>query len=285
MSAAGAGMPAAADGSIRMALGLCYDGRGWRGWQTQPGGRTLQDTLEAALARFLAVPAVATICAGRTDAGVHALQQVVHLDTTAVRRDESWVRGVNTFLPDSIAVQWARAMVPGYHARFDACARTYLYVLRSAPVRSPILHGRVGWVHERLNEAAMRAAAAHLLGEHDFSAFRSSECQAASPTRTLHKLDIRRCGDFLVFEFCANAFLHHMVRNLMGVLVQIGRGRRPPDWAAQLLQSRDRRLAAPTFMPDGLYLAHVAYPDVPSLPLLAPEEALHHHLGWLWPVS
>ncbi|MBV2180314.1 MAG: tRNA pseudouridine(38-40) synthase TruA [Castellaniella sp.] len=262
-----------------MALGLCYDGAGWLGWQTQPGGRTLQDALEAALARFLASPTVATICAGRTDTGVHALQQVVHLDTDAVRRDESWVRGLNALLPSSLAVQWARPVLPDFHARFDARARTYFYVLRSAPVRSPILYRRVGWVHDRLDDQAMRDAAALLVGEHDFSAFRSAECQAASPVRTLQVLDIVRQGNFLIFEFRANAFLHHMVRNLMGTLLMIGRGRRPPDWAAELLARRDRRLSAPTFMPDGLYLAHVEYPGVPDLPLRPPAEALRHHLG------
>ncbi len=262
----------------RIALGLSYDGQGWQGWQTQPGGRTLQDTLESALRRFLAAPAVPTICAGRTDAGVHALQQVVHLDTQAVRRDESWVRGLNALLPATLAVQWACAVADDFHARFDARARTYFYVLRSAPVRSPILHGRVGWVHERLDDEAMRAAAAMLAGEHDFSAFRSSECQAASPVRTLQALEIHRAGDFLVFEFRANAFLHHIVRNLMGVLVMVGRGRRPPEWAAELLRDRDRRRAAPTFMADGLYLAHADYPGA-SLPQRTAWEALRHHLG------
>jgi tRNA pseudouridine38-40 synthase len=163
--------------------------------------------------------------------------------------------------------------------------RTYFYVLRSAPVRSPVLHGRVGWVHERLDDAAMRAAASLLLGEHDFSAFRASECQAASPVRTLHTLDIERNGDFLVFEFRANAFLHHMVRNLMGVLVAVGRGRRPPEWAEELLRDRDRRRAAPTFMPDGLYLAHADYPGAPDLPQRSAREALRHHFGGLLSVQ
>ncbi|WP_298016555.1 tRNA pseudouridine(38-40) synthase TruA [uncultured Castellaniella sp.] len=268
----------------RIALGLSYDGSGWHGWQTQPGGRTVQDALEAALSSFLAAPSVATICAGRTDAGVHALQQVVHLDTDAVRRDESWVRGLNAHLPASVSVQWAQPVAADFHARFDARVRTYFYVLRSAPVRSPILHGRVGWVHDRLDDRAMREAAGMLLGEHDFSAFRSAECQAASPVRTLQALDIARQGDFLIFEFRANAFLHHMVRNLMGTLLMIGRGRRPPAWARDLLAARDRRLAAPTFMPDGLYLAHVAYPQAPQLPIRPPADALLHHLGALLPI-
>ncbi|WP_323017540.1 tRNA pseudouridine(38-40) synthase TruA [Castellaniella sp.] len=269
----------------RIVLGLSYDGSGWYGWQTQRGGRTLQDTLEAALSTFLAVPSVATICAGRTDTGVHALQQIVHLDTDAVRRDESWVRGLNAHLPASVSVQWAQAAASDFHARFDARARTYFYVLRSAPVRSPMLHGRVGWVHDRLDDQAMREAAGLLLGEHDFSAFRSSECQASSPVRTMQALEIIRQGDFLVFEFRANAFLHHMVRNLMGTLIMIGRGRRPPDWAGDLLTCRDRKQAAPTFMPDGLYLAHVAYPQAPYLPIRPAADALRHHLGAWWPES
>ncbi|MDY0310190.1 MAG: tRNA pseudouridine(38-40) synthase TruA [Castellaniella sp.] len=268
----------------RIALGLSYDGQGWRGWQTQAGGQTVQDALESALCRFLAVPTVATVCAGRTDAGVHALQQIVHLDSAAVRRDESWVRGLNALLPKTLAVQWACAVRDDFHARFDARARTYFYVLRSAPVRSPIAQGRVGWVHDRLDDAAMRAAAALLEGEHDFSAFRSSECQAASPVRTLQALEIHRAGDFLIFEFRANAFLHHMVRNLMGVLVTVGRGRRPPEWAAELLRDRDRRRAAPTFMPDGLYLAHVEYPGT-DLPQRTARNALRHHLGDLFAAS
>ncbi|CAM5180936.1 tRNA pseudouridine synthase A OS=Castellaniella defragrans OX=75697 GN=truA PE=3 SV=1 [Castellaniella defragrans] len=263
---------------MRVALGICYDGSGWQGWQTQPGGRTVQDALEAALTQFLAAP-TATICAGRTDAGVHALQQVVHVDTEAVRRDQSWVRGVNALLPASLSVQWASPVAADFHARFDARARTYFYVLRCAPVRSPILQGRVGWIHEALDHEAMERAAGLLLGEHDFSAFRAAECQAASPVRTLQALGIVRQDEFLVFEFRANAFLHHMVRNLMGTLIMIGRGRRPPEWASELLERRDRRLSAPTFMADGLYLAHVAYPDAPQLPMLPPWQALRLHLG------
>lgn len=268
----------------RIALGLSYDGHGLHGWQTQPSGLTLQDMLETALGRFLDAPRVSTICAGRTDAGVHALQQVVHLDPGVCRREQSWVRGLNALLPASISVQWACTTAPGFHARFDARSRTYLYILRSDPVRSPILHGRVGWVHDRLDLQAMRQAAGMLLGEHDFSAFRSAGCQAASSVRTLERLNITSMGSFFIFEFCANAFLHHMVRNIMGVLVSIGRGRQTPSWAARLLQGRDRTQSAPTFMPDGLYLAHVAYPDYPILPLLPPWQAFGRHFaGMLQP--
>lgn len=184
----------------RMALGVAYDGSFWQGWQTQPGGRTVQDRLEAALKRFLA-QSVDTICAGRTDTGVHALGQVVHIDTLADRRQESWVRGLNALLPDSIAVQWAQAVPDTFHARFSAVSRSYLYVVRNARVRSPLQHGRVGWVYHALNLDLMRDAAQRLLGEHDFSCFRSSQCQAASSIRCLQSLHIARHGDFLLFTF------------------------------------------------------------------------------------
>lgn len=264
----------------RIALGIAYDGAGWHGWQTQPDGLTLQDTLEAALASFLAQDKVATICAGRTDTGVHALQQIVHLDTEAQRRGESWVRGLNALLPPSIAVRWARNVAPEFHARYAARARTYFYILRCARIRSPHLHGRVGWSYHALDVDAMRRAADLFLGEHDFSAFRSAQCQAASPVRTLQHLEITARGEFLVFRFVANAFLHHMVRNLMGTLIDIGQGKHAPDWPAHLLARRDRRLSAPTFAPDGLYLAHVAYPSEHGLPLASPDELLATHLGW-----
>ena len=265
----------------RIALGLAYDGSGWHGWQTQPGGQTVQDRLESALCEFLDQDRVPTICAGRTDAGVHALQQVVHLDTAANRREESWVRGLNALLPSSISVSWARAVDPGFHARFDARARTYFYILRCARVRSPHLHGRVGWTHYTLDPERMSVAAGMLVGEHDFSAFRSSECQAASPVRTMQRLDISSHGEFLVFRFQANAFLHHMVRNLMGTLVAIGRGRHEPEWAGQLLAGRDRTRAAATFAADGLYLANADYPEACGLPRNTPEDLLYRHLGWV----
>lgn len=262
----------------RIALGLAYDGAPWQGWQTQPGGRTVQDRLEAALASFLAGP-VATICAGRTDTGVHALEQVVHLDTPVERRMESWVRGLNALLPPSIRVQWACTVDDGFHARFSARSRSYLYLLRSHRVASPILHGKVGWTHKPLELSRMRKAAAILLGEHDFSAFRSSECQAASPVRRLDRLDIAREGDFFIFNFRANAFLHHMVRNLMGALVAVGTGRHEPQWMAELLAQRDRRRAPATFSAAGLYLARASYPEEFALPSRAEHDALLSHLG------
>jgi tRNA pseudouridine38-40 synthase len=245
----------------RIALGVAYDGSPWQGWQTQPHRQTVQDTLEAALGRFSGNDGIVpTICAGRTDTGVHAAMQVVHLDTTLSRREESWVRGVNAFLPPSIAVQWAQTVSDDFHARFCARSRTYVYLLWRGRVRPPLWAGRAGWCFQALDVPVMRQAAATLLGEHDFSSFRSSQCQATSPIRTLHQLDIQERGPFLVFTLKANAFLHHMVRNLMGALLQIGQGRERVDWLTSLLAARDRRLAAPTFSPDGLYLAAIDYP-------------------------
>lgn len=246
----------------RVALGLAYDGSAWQGWQTQPHRQTVQDTLEAALAQFCGVKdAVPTICAGRTDTGVHGAMQVVHLDTPLERRMESWVRGANAFLPPTISVQWAKAVPDDFHARFSARARTYVYLLWRGRVRPALWAGRAGWCHHPLDVEAMRAAAGALLGEHDFSSFRSSQCQAKHPVRVMHRLDIEERGPFLVFTLRANAFLHHMVRNIMGALLQVGQGRESVDWMAQLLSWRDRRRGAPTFSPDGLYLSAIEYPD------------------------
>lgn len=245
----------------RIALGLQYDGSGWQGWQTQPHGQTVQDVLEKALAEFAQRP-MATTCAGRTDAGVHALAQVVHVDTDAVREPFSWVRGVNAFLPSSVAVRWAAEVEggnEGFHARFTATARTYHYLIYNHAVRSPLWERRAGWVFRPLDELPMHAAAQALLGEHDFSAFRAAECQARSPVRTMHRIEVRRAGDLVVVTLRANAFLHHMVRNIVGSLIQVGNGNRPPEWIAELLRGRDRELSAPTFSPDGLYLGRVDY--------------------------
>jgi len=242
-------------------LGLAYDGSGWQGWQTQPHRQTVQDTLEAALGRFAGIDgSLATICAGRTDTGVHAAMQVVHLDTSLQRRAESWVRGVNAFLPPSISVLWAQPVSDAFHARFSARSRTYHYLLWRGRVRPPLWAGRAGWCFQPLDVGAMRQAAALLLGEHDFSSFRSSQCQARHPVRTLHELDIEECGSFLVFRLRANAFLHHMVRNLLGALLQVGQGRQPVGWMSVLLAARDRRCGAATFAPDGLYLTAIEYP-------------------------
>jgi tRNA pseudouridine38-40 synthase len=214
--------------------------------------------LQAALAA-IAGEAVAVTGAGRTDRGVHARGQVAHFDTSAARPETAWVRGVNAFLPDAIAVRWAQPVDGEFHARFSALSRTYRYRLLNRAVRPALEARAVGWDYAPLDVAAMRAAAAALVGEHDFSAFRAAECQARTPVRTVHSLSIDRSGDEIQFVIRANAFLHHMVRNIVGSLVYVGAGRQPPEWIAQLLAMRDRRKAAPTFAPEGLYLERIEY--------------------------
>ena len=250
---------------MRIALGVQYDGAAFCGWQSQPHGKTVQNELERALAEFAQTP-LHTVVAGRTDTGVHGLGQVVHFDTDLDREAFSWVRGTNAFLPSSVAVRWAKPMPDDFHARFAAFERTYYYVLYVNPVRSPMLAARAGWVHTPLDTQAMRDAVACLIGEHDFSYFRAADCQSKTPVKHLHQIDIREQGDFIHFRFRANAFLHHMVRNLMGCFVAIGRGRHPASWMAEVLDARDRKAAAPTFMPDGLYLAEVGYPENFAVP-------------------
>ncbi|MEY2660904.1 MAG: hypothetical protein RLZZ123_2076 [Pseudomonadota bacterium] len=246
---------------MRIALGVSYHGTPYNGWQSQPDGNTVQDHLESALSTF-ADQAVATLCAGRTDAGVHGLMQVVHIDTPVQRDEFSWVRGTNSFLPRDIAVQWARGVPDTFHARASALSRRYAYVLLESPVRPSLEAGRVGWVFRPLDAQAMRQAAGLLLGEHDFTSFRASACQALSPVKTLHRIDISRRGAYWRFDFEGNAFLHHMIRNIMGCLVLIGQGLQPPDWMTQVLAARDRDAAAPTFAPDGLYFLGPRYaPD------------------------
>lgn len=249
----------------RLALGVMYTGTTWQGWQTQPHRQTVQDTLEGALRRFTNSPTMTTVCAGRTDAGVHAAMQVVHIETDAQRRPESWVRGVNALLPDSVAVRWAQPVAETFHARFSALSRTYTYLLWNDPIRPALWAGRVGWCFRPLALDAMQRAAQCLLGEHDFSSFRSSQCQARHAVRTLHQLDIQAHHPCIVFTLRANAFLHHMVRNILGALLQVGQGKHPVEWLAQLLAARDRTQSAPTFMPDGLYLSALEYPEVFNL--------------------
>lgn len=249
----------------RMALGIAYDGQSFNGWQTQPQGNTIQDKLEMALSQF-AAESIQTICAGRTDTGVHGLAQVVHFDTSAERKMYSWVRGVNALLPPSIRVRWATEVSTDFHARFSATARTYVYIIRNEPNLAPSWVGRAGWDFHPLNVELMRDAAQYLIGTHDFSAFRSSLCQAASPVRTLSTLKIDQEGVFLVFTLKANAFLHHMVRNVIGALVYVGKGRFPVSWIPELLASKNRSFSAPTFMADGLYLVDVDYPAEFVLP-------------------
>lgn len=253
---------------MKIAIGIEYDGSRFHGWQSQPSGDTVQDQLERALACIAGEP-VRLAAAGRTDAGVHALAQVAHFETAAVRPESAWVRGVNTLLEQAVAVQWAAPVADDFHARYSAISRTYRYVLYNHPVRPALHHGRVGWFHLPLDVEAMRAALGLLEGEHDFSAFRSSECQAKSPVRIMRSCVLEQRGPHLYFQFSANGFLHHMVRNIVGCLVYIGKGKHLPDWLAEVLASRDRRHAAPTFSPDGLYLSQVEYAAGWGLPAFA----------------
>lgn len=225
----------------------------------------MQDALEAALSK-IADGDIRVVTAGRTDAGVHAAYQVVHFDTQAQRPATAWVRGVNALLPDSIAVLWASQMPDDFHARYCATERCYLYLLLNSPVRPGLYHHRMGWFHQGLDLESMQTAAQLLLGEHDFSAFRAAECQAKSPIRNLTKIDITRQGDIIAFELRANAFLHHMVRNIIGCLVYVGKRKYSPEWVRELLMGRRRCDAAPTFSAAGLYLAGVSYDDKWKLP-------------------
>jgi tRNA pseudouridine38-40 synthase len=243
---------------VRIALGVSYNGGAYQGWQSQASGLTIQDKLETALGKFTA-QRVSTLCAGRTDSGVHGLMQVVHFDTELDRDTHSWVRGTNANLPRDIAVQWAIKTTPEFHCRASAMSRRYAYVLLESPVRPSVDYGRVGWTFGELNLSAMRQAAAMLIGEHDFTSFRASQCQALSPVKKLIEISISQRGAYWRIEFEANAFLHHMIRNIMGCLVQIGLGKKPPEWMAEVLAARDRKVAAPTFSPDGLYFLGPRY--------------------------
>ena len=243
---------------MRIALGLSYNGRAYQGWQSQSSGLTVQDKLEKALTQFTA-QRISTLCAGRTDAGVHALMQVVHFDTDRDRDTHSWIRGTNANLPRDIAVQWALQTTGAFHCRACATSRRYAYVLLESPVRPSVEEGRVGWSFRPLDEAAMVKAASYLLGEHDFTSFRAAQCQALSPVKKMLAININRRGAYWRVEFEANAFLHHMIRNIMGCLVTIGQGKKPADWLLEVLAARDRKVAAPTFSPDGLYFLGPRY--------------------------
>ena len=250
---------------MRIAIGLEFAGTTFTGWQSQPDGRGAQDALERALAAIANEP-VRTIAAGRTDAGVHATMQIAHFDVGVARPDTAWVRGVNAHLPVDAAVLWACACAPGFHARNAAEARYYTYVLANRPVRPALLSGRVGWYHQPLDVGAMTRAATALVGTHDFSAFRAAECQAKSPTKTLTDVTIAMDCELLRFDFRADAFLQHMIRNIVGSLVYVGAGKHPPEWIAELLAGRDRTRAAPTFAPDGLYFTGADYDAKWGLP-------------------
>jgi len=258
---------------VRIVLVLEYDGSRYCGWQSQPAGCSIQDALETALSQ-IAKEAIRVTTAGRTDAGVHALYQVVHFDTLAQRPISAWIRGVNALLPGDIAILWAAEASNEFHARYSAVERRYLYLLLNQPVRPGVHDKKVGWYHQPLALEEMQTAGNILIGEHDFSSFRSAECQAKSPIRIMTKLNIARHGNLLIFDLRANAFLQHMVRNIIGCLVYIGKGKYSAEWMYELLESRNRIYAAPTFSPAGLYLAGVKYdcgwcmPELTEVPII-----------------
>lgn len=255
---------------MRIAFGIEYDGAPFLGWQSQPGGGTVQDAIEAAIAKIAGVP-IRIACAGRTDTGVHALAQVAHFDSEAQRPESAWVKGVNSHLPRGVTIQWALQVPDDFHARFCATGRRYDYLLLNRSTRPAVGHGRIGWFHLPLDVGRMRDAAACLVGSHDFSALRSAQCQAASPVRELRRLEVARRNDVIQFTFEANGFLHHMVRNIVGCLVYVGKGKYSPQWLCDVLAGRDRALAAPTFAAHGLYLTHVAYDPKWNLPQFGPS--------------
>jgi tRNA pseudouridine38-40 synthase len=255
----------------RIAVGIEYDGSAFAGWQSQLALRTVQQVLEAALGSVAAEP-VSLVCAGRTDAGVHARGQVAHFDTHAERAPRSWVLGANSELPADLAVAWALPVAAHFHARYCAEARIYRYLILNRTARPALAAQRAAWVAPALDEGAMAQAARLLVGEHDFSAFRSAECQAKSPVRRLERLSVVRRGDWIAIEAVANAFLHHMVRNIAGLLIAVGKGKQPPAWAHSVLEGRDRTRSAATAPAAGLYLWEVRYSQAFGLPAPPGEE-------------
>ncbi len=254
------------EGMQRIALGVEYDGAAYNGFQKQTSTQnTVQAKLELALSK-IAVEPVTLICAGRTDSGVHASEQIVHFDTLAVRPDKAWTRGMNSRLPDEVRVHWVKSVSSHFHARFSAQSRIYRYVLLSSPVQPACLHKSVTWTCHSLDIEKMQEAASYFVGEHNFSSFRSSRCQASNPVRRIDCLTFRQCGPFIVMEVKANAFLHHMVRNIIGTMMQIGRGEAPPCWVAELIALEDRTQAAQTAKPWGLYFVKAEYDSVFGLP-------------------
>ena len=246
-------------------MGVEYDGSSFSGWQIQKGVETVQAQLEQALSTVADHPVVVK-CAGRTDAGVHGLGQVVHFDTPSVRSERNWVLGTNVNLPPDVNVNWACEVAPDFHARFSAVRRSYRYIILNRTTRSAIDRDRAVWIHRPLDESRMQAAARHLVGTHDFSSYRAIGCQAKNPVRTVSRLDVERRGERLVIDITANAFLHHMVRNIAGVLIAIGEGDRPVEWTRQVLEYRDRTLGGVTAPPQGLFLVSVGYPPEFAIP-------------------
>lgn len=258
------------EGMQRVALAIEYKGTDFHGFQTQPNGvKTVQQALEKALSK-VADEAITLVCAGRTDAGVHATNQVIHFDTLAKRLPKAWVMGTRPHLPDSVSVKWAKDVAPNFHARFSALNRTYRYLISDAKTSSALLHDQITWSSRPLDVEKMREGAAHLVGKHDFTSFRATQCQAKSPIRQIHYLHIIRRGDLIVIEVQANAFLHHMVRNMVGVLMAVGVGDKPASWVGEVLAAKNRSAGGVTSRPFGLYLVSVDFPSEFDLPKLLP---------------
>ena len=262
----------------RIALGLEYDGSCFAGWQSQFHARGVQTVVEEGLS-VVADEKIEVVAAGRTDAGVHAAMQVVHFDTAATRTERAWMLGAVSNMPKQVSVLWARDVPEGFHARYSALARRYRYVILNRTPRPALNADRVAWVRERLDDKRMHEAAQHLVGEHDFSSFRAAQCQSRTPMRNMYEIAVTRHGELVVLTVCANAFLHHMVRNIAGVLIAIGTGERPVDWSAEVLSYKDRKLGGVTAVPGGLYLAGIRYapalnlPSEPEFTVLAPVPA------------
>lgn len=254
---------------MRIALLVEYDGSQYHGWQAQTGLHTVQHRLEYALSQ-VAAHEVSVVCAGRTDTGVHAINQVIHFDCESERTIRAWIHGANSFLPKDVCVKWGREMPDDFHARYSATARRYRYVIYNAPIRPSLLRCNVTWQYRPLDHRLMHEASQSLLGEQDFTSFRSVECQSKTPMRNIHSLQVSRNGDLVIIDITANAFLHHMVRNIAGVLIAVGSGRRSVSWVNDVLLAKDRKLGAETAPPYGLYLVGVVYP---------PEFAVHQTMA------
>ena len=244
----------------RIVLGIEYDGSQFHGWQWQTGKRTVQSELQAALSKIANQP-VTVICAGRTDSGVHALEQVVHFDTHVERDLHAWMMGGNSQLPDDVRIIWVKDAVDDFHARYSAIARFYRYIILNRPMKSALLRTQVTWCYDPLDAGKMHQAAQTLMGEHDFSSFRAHGCQSKSPKRIMYFIDVYRDQEKVIMDISANAFVHHMVRNIAGVLIDIGKGKKSLDWTEHLLQVKDREQGGATAPPYGLYLGAVFYPQ------------------------
>lgn len=264
---------------VKIALGVEYDGRDFHGWQRQPNLRTVQGEVEKAVSK-IADSDIEVYCGGRTDTGVHASGQVIHFETEQARNMRAWTFGVNSYLPKDVSIRWMKFSEDDFHARHSATARHYRYIIFNNPNRPALYHGNVTWHYRPLNAELMHQAAQHFIGEHDFTSFRAIDCQAQTPIRKVSRFSVKRHGDLIICDVMANAFLHHMVRNMMGVLMAIGLEKNDVNWTQELLEAKDRRLGADTAPPNGLYLVKIHYPPHFELPEVKPGPLFLHELGY-----